>query len=81
MQTKEIKCPQCGRLALYSPENEFRPFCSDRCKLIDLGQWANEDFKIPTQPQAGYNEELNPEDFTSPEVNVNDLNPDDDENS
>lgn len=80
MQAKEIKCPQCGRLTFYSPENAFRPFCSDRCKLIDLGQWANEDFKIPAQAQAGYTEALNPEDFNLSEVNLNDLNPDDDEN-
>ena len=51
---KEVKCPQCGRLAFYSPENPFRPFCSERCRLIDLGQWASEGYKIPLNPSEGY---------------------------
>ena len=48
MTERQIKCPQCGILAVYKPENAFRPFCSERCKLIDLGQWASEEYKIPT---------------------------------
>lgn len=44
---RTIKCPQCGHLTIYSPENPFRPFCSERCKIIDLGGWASESFKIP----------------------------------
>lgn len=31
----------------YSVSNAYRPFCSERCKLIDLGQWADEGYKIP----------------------------------
>jgi endogenous inhibitor of DNA gyrase (YacG/DUF329 family) len=42
-----IKCPQCKREIIYSTENPYRPFCSERCRLIDLGQWANEDYKVP----------------------------------
>lgn len=49
---KEIKCPQCGRLTFYSSENTFRPFCSERCRLIDLGQWANESYKIPLEENS-----------------------------
>ncbi|AGH96336.1 DNA gyrase inhibitor YacG [Pseudobdellovibrio exovorus] len=49
MQNKQIKCPQCGRFAFYSPENPFRPFCSERCKLIDLGQWASGSYSIPAE--------------------------------
>ncbi len=52
---RKVKCPQCGLLALYSPENPARPFCSDRCKLIDLGEWASEGYKVPVQAQE-YNE-------------------------
>lgn len=44
---REVKCPQCGHLALYLPENSFRPFCSERCRLIDLGAWASGDYAIP----------------------------------
>ncbi len=63
MTAKQIKCPQCGRLTFYSPENAFRPFCSDRCKLIDLGQWASESFKIPTNTNVDFDAELNADEF------------------
>ena len=43
----EIKCPICEKSNTWHAENQFRPFCSDRCKLIDLGEWANETRKIP----------------------------------
>ena len=48
-----LKCPRCGALTTWE-DNAFRPFCSERCKMIDLGAWANEDYKLPTQdaPQA-----------------------------
>jgi len=46
---KQVKCPQCGRLHLYSTENKSRPFCSERCQLIDLGAWASEEYAIPVQ--------------------------------
>lgn len=48
-QARQIKCPQCGRLAFYSADNPFRPFCSERCRLIDLGQWADGKYAIPVQ--------------------------------
>lgn len=44
---KKITCPTCGKQDTWQPENAFKPFCSDRCKLIDLGEWANETRKIP----------------------------------
>jgi uncharacterized protein len=36
----------------WTPESKFRPFCSDRCKLIDLGAWASEEHAIPVAPDA-----------------------------
>lgn len=42
-----VPCPICGKPAPFSPENRFRPFCSERCRLIDLGQWATESYRIP----------------------------------
>ena len=42
-----VPCPICGNPALFSPKNPFRPFCSERCKLIDLGQWATEGYRVP----------------------------------
>lgn len=50
MNYKKISCPTCGKKNTWYPENTFRPFCSDRCKLIDLGEWANESRKIPGDP-------------------------------
>ena len=44
---KQITCPTCGKKDTWQPENAFRPFCTDRCKLIDLGEWASETRKIP----------------------------------
>ena len=47
--TRKVRCPRCGKMIEYSTSNPYRPFCSERCKLIDLGQWANEDFRVPAE--------------------------------
>lgn len=44
-----VRCPQCGEQALWAPENRFRPFCSERCKQIDLGCWASDGYRITGQ--------------------------------
>jgi endogenous inhibitor of DNA gyrase (YacG/DUF329 family) len=46
MKSKKIKCPVCKKETIWD-ENPFRPFCSERCRLIDLGKWASEDYRIP----------------------------------
>ncbi len=46
---KKVRCPQCGGESLWSSENRWRPFCSERCKLIDLGAWASEAYRVPVQ--------------------------------
>lgn len=43
----QVNCPTCTKSLEWKPENKFRPFCSERCKLIDLGEWANEERAIP----------------------------------
>lgn len=43
----EVKCPQCHKTSTFAPDNPYRPFCSERCKLIDLGQWAEGKYAIP----------------------------------
>lgn len=48
--TRLVNCPVCGKPAPFDPSNPYRPFCSERCKLIDLGQWANENYRIPGPP-------------------------------
>ena len=47
---KTVACPRCGAQAPYAPENPWRPFCSERCKLIDLGAWAAEEYKVAGKP-------------------------------
>jgi hypothetical protein len=44
-----VRCPQCGGDSVYGPENPYRPFCSERCKNIDLGAWASESFRVPDE--------------------------------
>jgi endogenous inhibitor of DNA gyrase (YacG/DUF329 family) len=46
---KKVACPACGKLAAYGPENKWRPFCSERCKTIDLGDWASERYRVATE--------------------------------
>ena len=45
-----IKCPRCGKETEYNG-NPFRPFCSERCRLIDLGAWLSEQRSIPDNEQ------------------------------
>jgi len=42
------KCPTCGKPVEWQ-DNPWRPFCSERCKLIDFGRWANEEYRVPGQ--------------------------------
>jgi endogenous inhibitor of DNA gyrase (YacG/DUF329 family) len=44
-----VACPQCGTRSAWSLHNPYRPFCSERCKMIDLGAWANGDYAIPLE--------------------------------
>jgi endogenous inhibitor of DNA gyrase (YacG/DUF329 family) len=52
-----VKCPTCGKQVEYSG-NEFRPFCSERCKLLDLGAWADEEYKLPAESEPLTEEDL-----------------------
>ncbi|HMK86359.1 MAG TPA: DNA gyrase inhibitor YacG [Steroidobacteraceae bacterium] len=47
-----VKCPTCRRAVEWSPESLYRPFCSERCRLIDLGAWLSEERKIPDEAGA-----------------------------
>ena len=50
-----VKCPTCGKQVEYQG-NEFRPFCSERCKLLDFGAWADEEYNLPVE-NTGLTEE------------------------
>lgn len=54
MQDKQgplVKCPTCENETVWSTDNPWRPFCSERCRLIDFGAWANEEHSIPVDPE------------------------------
>lgn len=53
----KIKCPNCGKKTEYTG-NEFRPFCSERCKLLDFGAWADGEFALPAESSALTQEEI-----------------------
>ena len=42
-----VQCPTCDRVVQWNASSPWRPFCSERCKLIDLGAWASEQHAIP----------------------------------
>ncbi|HLP81223.1 MAG TPA: DNA gyrase inhibitor YacG [Nitrosomonas sp.] len=42
-----VKCPQCAKQVVWDSSSPFRPFCSERCKINDLSQWAQESYRIP----------------------------------
>ena len=44
---RTVRCPQCGAFVEWSPESRWRPFCSERCKMVDLGAWASGAYRIP----------------------------------
>ena len=52
-----VACPTCKTAVPWVTEQEFKPFCSQRCKLIDLGDWATEAHKIPGGPDFDQSEE------------------------
>lgn len=48
MKKVEVQCPNCKKKFEYY-SSEFRPFCSEKCRLIDLGQWLDESYTVPVQ--------------------------------
>ncbi len=51
-----VACPTCKKKVEWTEASAFRPFCSDRCRLIDLGAWADESYKVPVteeDPMSG----------------------------
>jgi len=50
MTQRIINCPICEKQDTWKPTNTFKPFCSERCQLIDLGEWASESRQIASEP-------------------------------
>lgn len=49
-KVRSVNCPGCGKEVKWIEQNTHRPFCSERCKLIDFGEWATEKHSIPGAP-------------------------------
>ena len=56
-----VSCPRCGKSVEWTPENSFRPFCSERCKLIDFGAWATEKYRVPVTEDKDQPEDSAPD--------------------
>ena len=46
-KVRTVACPNCGKTVAWTSASRYRPFCSERCQLIDLGAWASESYRIP----------------------------------
>jgi endogenous inhibitor of DNA gyrase (YacG/DUF329 family) len=49
----QVPCPTCGQRTAFGPDNPWRPFCSERCRGIDLGAWASESYRVAAQADPG----------------------------
>ncbi len=56
-----VPCPTCGKPVEWKAANAWRPFCSERCKLIDLGAWATERYRVPVVEEKDQLEEQGPD--------------------
>jgi endogenous inhibitor of DNA gyrase (YacG/DUF329 family) len=63
----KVSCPNCSKEVEWSPNSLFRPFCSKKCQLIDLGEWANEEKSIP----CGANKDQ--ETIKLPDIDIEDI--------
>ncbi|MGE5299593.1 MAG: DNA gyrase inhibitor YacG [Acidobacteriota bacterium] len=54
----KIRCPVCREWTTWE-ENPHKPFCSKRCKLIDLGAWASEEYRVPGKKEEEEDETRN----------------------
>ena len=53
MKAPRVRCPTCQREVQFTPESKFRPFCSERCRMVDLGAWFAEERSIPGESATG----------------------------
>ncbi|MCB1983842.1 MAG: DNA gyrase inhibitor YacG [Burkholderiales bacterium] len=59
MKQRTVNCPHCGKSSQWNQDNPFRPFCSERCKTMDLAQWAMESYRIPDSEPSNEEREEN----------------------
>jgi hypothetical protein len=46
-----VSCPRCGAQVAWLTANRHRPFCSERCRLFDLGDWATGKYRVPVEEE------------------------------
>lgn len=59
----KVNCPECGKDVPWQEDQQWKPFCSERCKLIDLGEWAAEGHKIAGESVEVEIDQYNPSDY------------------
>lgn len=50
--SRTVSCPRCSAPVRWGTESPFRPFCSERCKMIDLGAWASEEYRVAVEGET-----------------------------
>jgi endogenous inhibitor of DNA gyrase (YacG/DUF329 family) len=58
--SRVVSCPHCGKSVDWTTANRYRPFCSERCKLIDFGAWATEKYRVPAAEEKDKTEDVPP---------------------
>jgi uncharacterized protein len=53
-----VHCPTCGAKVIWGPQSPFRPFCSERCRLIDLGEWVEGTNRAIPGQETPFSDEL-----------------------
>lgn len=54
----DVRCPHC-RTPIQWQDNPYRPFCSERCRLLDLESWMSERYRVPLEPEHGASPDTN----------------------
>ncbi|MHB8472994.1 MAG: DNA gyrase inhibitor YacG [Gammaproteobacteria bacterium] len=57
---RQVTCPTCGKAVLWTSEQRWRPFCCERCRLIDLGEWFAETHRIPADDAQPADDDADP---------------------
>jgi endogenous inhibitor of DNA gyrase (YacG/DUF329 family) len=71
-EARTVACPTCGKRVPWTPANAWRPFCSERCKIIDLGGWASEKYRVPIVEDKDEPESASPDEPSMPAGKIKD---------
>lgn len=62
-KVRTVACPHCGKSVEWTAANAWRPFCSERCRRIDLGAWATEKYRVPVVEEKDEPEQAAPDEL------------------